>query len=100
MAMALTHTLFSPGEQLQQIGANARELRLAQNLTRKTLAERAGVSDSTIKRFETTGQISLDALMLLASALGVAHQLAGLFQHAHPVSLDELKKTGRRRGRK
>lgn len=98
--MALTHALFSPGELLQQIGENARELRLAQNLSRKTLGERAGVSESTIKRFETTGQITLDALVLLASSLGVAQQLSGLFTQAQPVSLDELKKSGRIRGRK
>lgn len=54
----------------QQVGENARALRLAQNLSRKTLAERAGVSESTIKRFETTGQITLEALVLLASSLG------------------------------
>ncbi|MBB3105454.1 helix-turn-helix domain-containing protein [Azomonas macrocytogenes] len=98
--MALTHTLFSPGELTQQIGENARELRLSQNLSRKTLAERAGVSESTIKRFETTGQITLDALVLLASALGMAQQLPALFKHTQPVSLDELKQSRRVRGRK
>lgn len=98
--MALTHVLFSPGELAQQIGENARALRLAQNLSRKTLAERSGVSESTIKRFETTGQISLDALVLLASALGVAHQLRELFTQAQPASLNELKQTGRQRGRR
>ena len=97
--MALTHVLFSPGEQLQQIGEHARALRVAQNLSRKTLAERSGVSASTIKRFETSGQISLDALLLIASTLGVAQQVTGLFRHAQPVSLDELKQTGRVRGR-
>ncbi|OWJ95600.1 hypothetical protein B6S59_10290 [Pseudomonas sp. A46] len=54
----------------QQVGENALALRLAQNLSRKTLSERAGVSESTIKRFETTGQITLEALVLLASSLG------------------------------
>lgn len=98
--MALTHVLFSPGELVRQIGANARALRLAQNLSRKTLAERSGVSESTIKRFETTGQITLDALVLLASALGAAQQLSGLFTYEQPVSLDELKQSGRVRGRK
>ncbi|WP_324732117.1 helix-turn-helix domain-containing protein [Pseudomonas paeninsulae] len=98
--MALTHALFSPSELQQRIGESARALRLAQNLSRKTLAERAGVSESTIKRFETTGQINLDALVLLASSLGVAQQLSGLFTQAQPVSLDELKQSGRVRGRK
>ena len=98
--MALTHTLFSPGELALQVGEKARALRLTQNLSRKTLAERAGVSESTIKRFETTGQITLDGLVLLASSLGVAQQLAALFTQAQPVSLDELKQSGRARGRK
>lgn len=98
--MALVHTLLSPGDLAQRIGENARALRLAQNLSRKTLAERAGVSESTIKRFETTGQITLEALVLLASCLGAAHQLAELFTQAQPVSLAELKQNGRIRGRK
>lgn len=98
--MALTHALFSPGELAQQIAGNARALRLAQNLSRKTLAERSGVSESTIKRFEATGQISLDALVLLACALGVAQQLPGLFTHEQPASLDELKQGERLRGRR
>ena len=89
-----------PSELAQQVGENARTLRLAQNLSRKTLAERAGISESTIKRFETTGQITLDALVVLASSLGVAQQLSGLFTQAQPVSLDELKQSGRVRGRK
>jgi transcriptional regulator with XRE-family HTH domain len=98
--MALTHTLFSPSELAKRVGENARALRLAQNLSRRTLAERAGVSESTIKRFETTGQITLDALVLLASSLGVAQQLSGLFTQAQPISLDELKQSERVRGRK
>lgn len=98
--MALTHMLFSPGELAQRVGDNARALRLAHNLSRKTLAERAGVSESTIKRFETTGQITLDALVLLASSLGVAQQLSGLFAQTQPFSLNELKQSGRARGRK
>ena len=52
--MALTHSLLAPGELAQKIGANAREARLAQNLSRKSLAKMAGVSESTIKRFETS----------------------------------------------
>lgn len=98
--MALTHTLFAPGELVRQVGENARALRLSQNLSRRTLAERAGVSESTIKRFELTGQITLDALVLLASALGATQQLLALFTQPQPASLDELKQGQRLRGRK
>ncbi|WP_271408055.1 helix-turn-helix domain-containing protein [Pseudomonas sp. Q1-7] len=97
--MALTHSLLAPGELAQKIGANAREARLAQNLSRKSLAQMAGVSESTIKRFESKGQVTLDALVLIATALGATRQLAELFKHEHPVSLEEIKQVGRTRGR-
>ena len=96
--MALTHSLLAPGELAQKIGANAREARLAQNLSRKSLAQMAGVSESTIKRFESNGQIT-DALVLIATALGATRQLAELFKHERPVSLEEIKQAGRTRGR-
>jgi len=98
--MALTHSLLAPGELAQQVGANARETRLAQNLSRRTLAQMAGVSESTIKRFESHGQITLEGLVLIATALGATGQIAELFKHEHPVSLEEIKRTGRARGRK
>ncbi|MEA2119678.1 helix-turn-helix transcriptional regulator [Halovibrio sp. HP20-50] len=98
--MALTHSLLAPGELAQQVGANAREMRLAKNLSRKTLAQMAGVSESTIKRFESHGQITLDGLVLIATALGATFQIAELFKHDHPISLEEIKRTGRTRGRK
>ncbi|WP_269148419.1 helix-turn-helix domain-containing protein [Metapseudomonas furukawaii] len=53
---------------------HAQEARLAQNLSRKSLAQMAGVSESTIKRFESNGQITLDALVLIATAHGATRQ--------------------------
>ncbi len=97
--MALTHSLLAPGELAQQVGAHAREARLAQNLSRKSLAVMAGVSESTIKRFESNGQITLEGLVLIATALGATRQIAELFTHEHPISLKEIKQTGRSRGR-
>lgn len=97
--MALTHSLLAPGELAQKIGANAREARLAQNLSRKSLAQMAGVSESTIKRFESNGQITLDGLVLIATALGTTRELVELFKQEQPISLDEIKQTGRTRGR-
>ncbi|SFI24776.1 Helix-turn-helix [Pseudomonas argentinensis] len=78
----------------------AREARLAQNLSRKSLAKMAGISESTIKRFESNGQITLDALILIATALSATRQIAELFKHEQPVSFEEIKQTGRTRGRR
>lgn len=98
--MALTHSLLAPGELTQKIGANAREARLSQNLSRKFLALMAGVSESTIKRFESNGQITLEALVLIATALGATRQLAELFMQERPISLEAIKQVERTRGRK
>jgi len=38
--------------------------------------------------------------VLIATALGATGQIAELFKHEHPVSLEEIKRTGRTRGRK
>lgn len=98
--MALTHSLLSPGEIALRVGANARATRLGKNLSRKTLAQMSGVSESTIKRFESSGQVTLDALVLLANALGTTQQLVELFSQGSPASLDEIRQAGRSRGRK
>ncbi|RAA00521.1 MULTISPECIES: helix-turn-helix domain-containing protein [Pseudomonadaceae] len=97
--MIQIHSLLTSGELPQKIDTNAREMRLAKNLSRKSLAKRTGISESTIKRFESNGQVSLDALALIATALAAKRQIAELFKHERPVSLEEIKQTGRTRGR-
>lgn len=98
--MALTHSLLSPGEIALRIGANARAARLAQNLSRKTLAQLSGVSESTIKRFESNGQVTLDALVLVANGLGLTQQLVELFTQDAPLFITDIKQGMRSRGRK
>lgn len=97
--MALTQALYAPGERLRRIADDARSLRLAQDLSRKSLAARSGVPEATIKRFETTGRIALESLVLLADALGTADRLHEIFAGAHPASLQQLKRGTRQRGR-
>lgn len=98
--MALTHSLLSPGEITLRVGSNARAARLAQNLSRKTLSQMSGVSESTIKRFESSGQVTLDALVLMANALGCTQQLVELFAQEAPMSISDIKQGMRSRGRK
>ena len=98
--MALTHILYAPGEIALQIASNAKALRLSKNLSRRALAAQSGVTESTLKRFETTGKVSLDALLLIAMSLGVGEQMANLFSVPPPLSLKELKSPARLRGRR
>lgn len=56
-----------------------------------TLAERAGVSLASLRRFESSGRISVQNLLRLAFALGRLGDFEGLFEAAPASSLDELE---------
>jgi transcriptional regulator with XRE-family HTH domain len=80
-------TLLTPIQIQKQIAGQAKQLRLEQNLSRKSLAEKSGIPASTIKRFETTGNIGIGALLAMQ-----------LFIQQAPLSLYDIPKQ-RERGR-
>lgn len=98
--MSFMHFLYTPAEIARELGKNAQSLRLSKNLSRKTLATLSGVSESSIKRFEYTGSITLESMILLATALDGLAPVMSLFKPAHPESIDELKNLKRKRGNK
>ena len=49
----------------QQLAASIRLLRKTKKLSRKALSAKSTVPEATIKKFETTGQISLRQFLLL-----------------------------------
>jgi len=98
--MSFAYLLYSPAELARSVGNNAKLLRLSKNLSRKTLAELSGVSESSIKRFEVTGTITLEAMILLAIALDELEPISLLFKPANPKSHEELKNAKRKRGTK
>jgi transcriptional regulator with XRE-family HTH domain len=98
--MSFMHFLYSPAEIARELGKNAESLRLSKNLSRKTLAEQSGVSESSIKRFERSGSITLESMILLATALDELTPVMSLFKPSHPGSIDELKNLKRKRGTK
>ena len=69
-------------------------------MSRKTLAEKAGVAEASLKRFETTGHISLSSLVQLLTALDRLSELDELLAEQAPLSIRELYDTKRQRGRK
>lgn len=96
--------IYLPKEIKLIIAVNSKQTRLSKGYKRETLANLSGVSLSSIKRFETTGDISLSSLLRIASALGCLNTFIDLFKIEEPKTLDELekkeKKTNRKRGRK
>ena len=89
----------SPQAILHRIGANARAMRVAADWSRKTLSSRSGVPESTIKRFELTGNIGLKPLIQISLALDAAEEFSRLFPAKQIVSIDEVLAPKRQRGR-
>jgi len=98
--MSLMHLLSSPAEIARDVGKNAQALRLSKNLSRKTLAQLSGVSESSIKRFELTGSITLESVILLATALDDLTPVSNLFKLTEFSSSAQLKNLKRQRGTK
>lgn len=79
-----------PSDLRERLGHRLRDHRLAQNLTQSALAARAAVPVSTLKRFEHTGHVSLDAFVRIVNSLGLSSELESLFPSAPPMTMDQL----------
>jgi transcriptional regulator with XRE-family HTH domain len=73
------------------LAERAKSLRLLKGWRRTTLAERAGVSPFSLKRFEQTGKASLELVLKVAHALGRLDEFDGLFRPPSARSLAELE---------
>lgn len=104
--MASTSTSLHVPEEIEVLLAErVREERLRLGWRQQTLAERAGVSLPTVRRYERTGQATVRNLFRLLHALGRLDELATLLAPPAARSLDELERQveGRRpprRGRR
>ena len=58
-----------PADVRVELATRFKQRRLALNLTQEGLAERSGVSWGSLKRFERSGLVALDALLKLALVL-------------------------------
>ena len=91
---------FDPKAIENNIAQRARQLRLAQNITQEELSTHAGVSLGSLKRFERTGEVSLNNLLRLAIALNATDAFRQIFTVTVFNSVDDvlkLKKTNLRK---
>ncbi|MFZ4539584.1 helix-turn-helix domain-containing protein [Propionivibrio sp.] len=89
----------SPADILVELGRRANSARLALGWTRRTLAEKSGVPESTIKRFEYTGQIGTAALVDIAIALDMFDGFEELFAPKPVQTIAVITAKKRQRGR-
>lgn len=84
----------------RNLAERVRERRLEKNLTQMALSNLSGVSYATIRKFESTGEISLKSLLKIAVAMNVAIEFEKLFSEPVYASMDELLKLKERKIRK
>lgn len=68
-----------PSQVREALAARFKRVRKQRGLTQAQLAERADVSLGSLRRFETTGKVSLDSLTKLADVLGRLAEFDALF---------------------
>lgn len=94
--------LHTPEELTAEFAARVRAERLRLGLKQQTLADRAGVSTPTVRRYERTGKISFGNLLRLCHALGRLDEFAALLSPPTASTLAELEERhaeGRKRKR-
>ena len=74
----------------QKLAQRVRNIRKRRSISQEKLAAMSGVSNGSIKRFETTGQISLISLTKIAMALDIADELRSLFLQVPYRNIQEV----------
>ena len=80
----------TPEELDQKLAQRVRKIRKRRSITQEKLASISGVSYGSIKRFETTGQISLLSLTKIAIALDLADELRNIFTQVPKKDIQEV----------
>lgn len=75
----MSFNLASAAEILRALGSRLRTQRLAQGLPQRELAQMAGLSLGALRKLEGSGQSSLETLIRVTQALGLAGELEDLF---------------------
>ena len=82
----MTNILAIKQNLVQRVRTRRREGKISQ----KELAGRTGVSFASIRRFESTGEISLANLLRIAIVLGYETDFEKLFERRNYQTLDEV----------
>ena len=88
----LTINMNTPSDILSILKTNFKEKRLHLNLTQEGLSNRSGVSLGSIKRFESSGQISLESLLKISLVLDCLNDFKSIatINEENPQNIEEL----------
>ena len=95
----LNINISTPSSMMQLLKDRFKARRLSMDLTQEGLAKKSGVSLGSLKRFESSGRISLESLLKLSLVLECLDDFADIAQEREDVavrSIDELVKNATR----
>ena len=87
--------LKTPQEMAADAAKRFKEMRKAKKITIKKLSEDSGVPYSTIRRFESSGEISFLSLVKIVSTVGEDEEITNLFAKRTPASIEEIIRENR-----
>jgi len=87
---------------ISELGQRAQQYRVGMNLSQSELAEKAGVSQRTVERFEAGNSVQLDKFVRILAALRLSANFDQLIPEAdiRPIQLAGSKKEVRQRSYK
>lgn len=88
--MMRKYTWETPEEINLIVANNVKKIRKRRGISQQKLSELTGVSYGSIKRFETTGNISLLSLTKIAVELDAADEIKSLFTSVGYQSIEEV----------
>ena len=89
-------SLTTPSETQKSLALHLKEARLNMNISQETLAQKAQVSLSVLRKFEQTYHISLKSFIKLAFVLGLSDPILEATKptEKRPKNLDDLLQSG------
>ena len=84
------YTWETSDEIIMQVAENVRKMRKRLKISQQDLSRMSGVSYGSVKRFESTGNISLISLTKIAAALDATDEIKKLFTDIPYKSIQEV----------
>jgi len=86
-------TVQNPGQVAKDLAQRLKQRRIERHITQPQLADKSGVALASLRRFEQTGQISLQSLLQIAYALELLDEFNHLFAQPQWRSIDDMLQT-------
>ena len=86
----MEYIFYTPSDVAIRLANKIKSIRKRRKITQKQLAGRSNVSYATLRKFEATGQISLESFIKLVMELGLKDELDNLFSSPVYNSIDEV----------